>query len=155
MVLGISELEGRFAPVLAFEPKTARIAFTEVVEPLVKKFFASRGVTRFAHLPEVSPLHEEDFIASSGTPIGRLYELLFDDLSRDSSGMLVHTVKWSLTLDEDICPEVCQITDLKFGRVTLAGRDVAFVIVAPVTAIMRYLRGIGRPRLVQTGELVL
>jgi hypothetical protein len=134
-----------YVPYLNFCENTSRFIAENFIEPKVKEFFYTRKIDKYDLIDTEKYISDLDFKKVS---FSYFYENILADIEKQS-GNVHHIIKYGITFDEEVTPETCEKTKIKYDEILLNKKPIFYFIYVDLKEMMSFLRKQDRQRLKQ------
>lgn len=135
-----------YVPVLSFREDAERI-IRPYISMRVERFFDRRGIQNYTEVSTGQALSTRDYEVErkGGVPFKYFYDVLFDGISKHDGE--VRHYGYTLTLDEELTPRLCDASGMHYGTVCLGENPFFYYLRLDVQKLLWYLKQDGQRRL--------
>ncbi|GAW87508.1 conserved hypothetical protein [Bathymodiolus platifrons methanotrophic gill symbiont] len=108
-----------------------------LINPLVKRFFESKGVDNYSPIEENYEISDLDF---KKVEISYFYDYIFNDINKNNE-KIETPVKYCITIDKQNCLKKCEKTGILYDDFWLYKQPIFYFIYIDVKDIFSALRG--------------
>lgn len=141
---------GTLTGLVVLRPDIAEV-LSDYLQSTLQTFLAAQRITQASEIPPERAFHEFDFKSKSQQRIDWFYKAIFHEQIIVSAGRLRHIVRYQWTFDKAQCPIVCEVTQLRYGLLTVGGVPAAFTIFFPMDDLVARARNLLIDRGLDTG----